>query len=167
MNRTEALKVLRLDGDSDGRALEQQYWGLVRRAQSRSNEARSRKEIERLNEAYALLAPAAEPQHVTARRAASTPASARVTPAPVPGFFFPDELLRWLGAESGRVRQRWSGRNFEIALIGGSALVLVVAALMAGASVALVIVCALLLGAAIWAPWRRSSTDARQPRKEP
>lgn len=156
MNRTEALKLLRLNGDGDGRAIEQSYWSLVRRAQSRSEDPRSQKEIERLNEAYALLAPAAEPQAVTASRAIARPSRPSSNPAPAaPGFFFPDEVLAWFGCEAARVRQRWTGRNVEIALISGAALVVIIAALAAGASIPLVFASAVVIGAGVWAPWRR------------
>ena len=157
MNRTEALKLLRLKGEGDGRAIEQSYWSLVRRAQSRAEDPRSQKEIERLNEAYALLSPAAEPQAVTASRAIARPSRPSANPVPAaPGFFFPDEVLAWFGREAARVRQRWAGRNAEIALIAGAALVTTVAALAAGASMLLVLVSTAVIVVGVWAPWRRT-----------
>jgi hypothetical protein len=166
MNRAEALKVLRLDRDGDGKAVEQSYWSLVRRAQSRGDDPRAQREIERLNEAYAILAPAAEPLSATSARKTPRPASpatanggpARTVAPPPPALFLADELLAWFGREAARVRARWSHRNPEIALIGGAGVVLTVLALAAGAPVAPVLISVATIAAALWSPWRRANT---------
>jgi hypothetical protein len=159
VNRAEALKLLRLDSEHDAHAIEQSYWSLVRRAQTR-DEGRAAREIERLNEAYAMLAPHGEPMSATARRASSqviTVQRPSATVAPTaPAFFFPDEILAWFGREARRVRGRWAGRNPEIALIGGALVVLVGFAIKAGIDVVPLVVCVAVIVAAVWAPWRRS-----------
>jgi hypothetical protein len=153
MNQAEALRVLRLDKASDGRAVEQSYWSLVHRAQSRGDDPRAQREIERLNEAYALLAPHAEPMAATKRRA---PAAEAPTPSVrmSQGVLVPDAILGWLGRESGRVSARWSGRNPELALICGAGLVLVVLAVAAGSSILPVLICVAVIAGAVWSPWR-------------
>jgi hypothetical protein len=153
MNRTEALKALRLSATADGHAVEQAYWSLVRRAQAGKG-ASSQREIDRLNEAYAILAPEPEPM---ARTAGRHGAVARQQPVPPTTVVFPgDAVLDWFGDEALRVRRRWSGRNPEISIICGAGLVLVVMALMAGATVIPVLICVALIAAAVWAPWRRA-----------
>ena len=168
------LKVLRLHREGDGKAVEQSYWSLVRRAQSRGEDPRAHHEIERLNEAYAVLAPAAEPLTATSRRKAAParatgPAPARTTVPPAPAMFFPDEVIASFGREAARVRARWHSRrqvqtlvvcdNPEIALITGAGLVLTVLALAAGAPLAPVLICVAIIAAALWSPWR-STGDA-------
>jgi len=165
MNRAEALKVLRLDREGDGKAAEQSYWSLVRRAQSRGEDPRALREIERLNQAYALLVPAAEPQSATARRrapASDAPvtgvAPARTAAPAGSALFFPDDILAWFGREAARVRARWHGRNPELALICGAGLVLTVLALAAGAPLVAVLICVAIIAAAVWSPWRSTTS---------
>ncbi|HLB23762.1 MAG TPA: hypothetical protein VJP07_06685 [Dehalococcoidia bacterium] len=168
------MKVLRLHREGDGKAVEQSYWSLVRRAQSRGEDPRAQHEIERLNEAYAVLAPAAEPLTATSRRKAAParatgPAPARTTVPPAPAMFFPDEVIASFGREAARVRARWRSRrqvqnlvvcdNPELALICGAGLVLTVLALAAGAPLAPVLICGAVIAAALWSPWR-STGDA-------
>jgi Flp pilus assembly protein TadB len=148
MNRTDALKTLHVDPGADGHAVESAYWTLVRRAQRRAETDRSAwSEIEQLNEAYGALAPGGRRQR--AQRRADTAATAT-------GFAFLDVFADWVSAEALRTRVRWSGRNPEIALIGGAAIVLMVLALGAGASLAATFIVIGVLLAAIWAPWRRA-----------
>ena len=62
MNRTEALKTLRLDATADGHAVESAYWTpRPPRAASRRHDRSAWTEIERLNEAYGALAPERTP----------------------------------------------------------------------------------------------------------
>jgi hypothetical protein len=75
--------------------------------------------------------------------------------APATGFALLDAFADWVSAEALRTRVRWSGRNPEIALIGGAAIVLMVLAIGAGASLAATFIVVGVLLAAIWAPWRR------------
>ncbi|HYM14200.1 MAG TPA: hypothetical protein VEZ14_01415 [Dehalococcoidia bacterium] len=147
MDRSEALKTLRLAGEADGRAVENAYWALVRRAQRRAETDRAAwTEIEQLNEAYGALAP---------RGSRLAIPSESGSPAGASAFAVFDAFADWLAAEALRTRLRWSGRNPEIALIGGAALVLLALALGAGASLVATFIVATLLFAAIWAPWRR------------
>ncbi len=164
MNRAEALKVLRLDREGDGKAVEQSYWSLVRRAQSRGADPRAQSEIERLNAAYAILAPAAEPQAATSRRKSAAPAGSAVRTATprAPAFFFPDEILAWSGREAARVRARWHNRNPEVALISGAGLVLTVLALAAGAPIAPVLICVTIILAALWSPRRGAKSPGEE-----
>jgi hypothetical protein len=170
VTRTEALKVLRLSANADGHAIEQAYWSLVRRAQA-SQESASQHEIDRLNEAYALLAPEPEAMARTAvresaagREAIATARASKATPNDV--VFPGDAAFDWIGAEAGRVRRRWSGRNLEIAMISGAGLVLVVLALMGGAAVVPVLICLAVIVAGLWCPWRGSGLPSDRP-KEP
>ena len=147
MNRTEALKTLHVDANADGHAVESAYWTLVRRAQRRADTDRSAwTEIEQLNEAYGALSPGGR------RKRTQRPAA---PPAPAAGFALVDVFADWVSAEALRTRVRWSGRNPEIALIGGAALVVFALALSAGASVAATFAVLALVLAAIWSPWRR------------
>jgi len=146
MDRTQALKTLRLDDSADGRTVESAYWNLVRRAQHRAEtEAEAQQEIELLNEAYGALAPAS-------RTARSAPEGHAYNGS---GLAILDAFADWVAAEALRTRVRWAGRNPEIAVIGGTALALMAVALAAGASVAATFIIAGLLFAAVWAPWRR------------
>lgn len=147
MNRTEALNTLRLDESADGRTVESAYWTLVRRAQRRAEtDTDAQTEIDRLNEAYGALAPADRPRRWATQAGTSGGGM---------GFAMLDAFADWVAAEAFRTRARWSGRNPEIAMIGGSGVVLAAVALGAGASVAVTFVAAGVLLAAIWSPWRR------------
>jgi len=146
MDRAQALKTLRLDGSADGRTVESQYWNLVRQAQERAGrDPESEAEIDRLNAAYGALAPDARTRAVRPAQAAAVSSGAE----------WLDRFADWVAAEALRTRERWDGRNPEIALIGGGAGVLMVLAIGAGASLAATFVAAALVCAAIWSPWRR------------
>jgi len=163
MNRDDALKTLRLDAEHDAHAIEQSYWSLVRRAQSQDDEHKSQLEIDRLNAAYALLAPAPEPQLVTATRAparaATGAASARTAPPQTDGV--PEAILAWFAAEAHRVSLRWRGRVAEAGALFAAVVVLAILALAAGAPFGIVLMCAAIAAAIVWAPWR--SADDGQP----
>lgn len=135
MDRTEALKVLGLEPAADRQMIEESYWGLVSGARGR----RASSEIDRLNEAYAILAPA--------KRQRGRP-------------WFPDGMLAWIGHESGRIRRRWRERNPEIVLILGATIALALFALVAGAGAAQVGIPLALVLLAAWSPWRRSDASA-------
>lgn len=159
MTRTEALKVLRLSANADGHAIEQAYWSLVRRAQA-GREGVSQRDIDRLNEAYALLAPEPAAMARTAVRqsvAGRETAAVRASRSRAEDFVFPgDAAFEWIGAEAGRLRRRWSERNPEIAMISGAGLVLVVLALLGGVAMAPVLICLAVIVAGLWCPWRGS-----------
>ncbi len=147
MERNDAFKALRLDQSADGRMVENAYWTLVRQAQRRGeNPTEAGHEIDRLNEAYALLSP----ERRTSGRA---PAAVRPHASSVPLL---DGIADWFAEEALRTRARWSRRNPEIGIIGGATLLLMVLALGAGASVWATFVATLLTFVAIWAPWRRT-----------
>lgn len=156
MNRDDALKTLRLDAEHDAHAIEQSYWSLVRRAQSQDDEHRAQLEIERLNAAYALLAPAPEPQAVTAVRPSSGYAArnAASVPPAAPTDGIPEAIAAWFAAEAQRISLRWRGRVIEAGALFGVVVVLAVLALAAGAPFAIVLVCTAVAGAVVWAPWR-------------
>jgi hypothetical protein len=146
MDRAQALKTLRLDSSADGRTVESQYWNLVRQAQERAGrDPESQAEIDRLNAAYGALAPDARTRAVRPPQAV----------APSSGAQWLDWFADWVAAEALRTRERWGGRNPEIALIGGGAGVLMLLAIGTGASLAATFVAAVLVCAAIWSPWRR------------
>jgi len=145
MDRAQALKTLRLDGSADGRTVESQYWNLVRQAQERAGrDPDSQVEIDQLNAAYGALAP-------DARMRAARPAQAAASS----GVEWLDRFADWVSAEALRTRERWAGRNPEIALIGGGAAALMLLAIGAGASLAATFLTAGLVSVAIWSPWRR------------
>jgi hypothetical protein len=146
MERAEAFRALRLDPSADGSMVTNAYWGLVRKAQGRvSREPEARAEIERLNEAYQLLAP-------DARKRAEVPAE----PAPIGSGIPPlDWFADWVTLEAQRTRVRWQGRNPEVAILGGASIVLMLLALGAGASIAATFIVIAIILAAVWAPWRR------------
>jgi len=146
MERAEAFRTLRLDPSADGAMVSNAYWGLVRKAQGRAaREPEARVEIERLNQAYQVLAPDAR-----------TRAEAPRPPAPIgSGVPLLDWFADWVSLEAQRTRYRWQGRNPEIAVIGGAAIILMLLALGAGASVAATFIVMAMVLAAIWAPWRR------------
>lgn len=144
MDRTEAFRTLRLDQSADGHMVEAAYWSLVRRAQARAKTDPEDREIDRLNAAYAALAPDGRgPAQPVQQRAQGT------------GIDFLDWIADWFARQALLTRERWSGRNPEIAVIGGSVLVLMVLALGEGATAAGVFLCAGIISLAIWAPWRR------------
>jgi hypothetical protein len=143
MERAEAFHTLRLDPSADGKMVEHAYWTLVRQVQGMGDtNGHPAHDIERLNEAYAALAPDAR-RYVPARSVSAQ------------GGEFVDHVAEWLATEALRTRVRWSARNPEIAVIGGVMLVLMVLALSAGASILATFVAVALGFAAIWAPWRR------------
>ena len=152
MNRTEALSTLRLDAGADGALVESAYWHLVQEAQRGGDTIETFEEIERLNQARDVLAP-------NGRRGAPMQtaggAAVMVQHDGMTGIGPIDWFVDWVSAEALRVRLRWPGRNAEVALIGGAAIVLWVLAIGAGASVLATFIAAGLIFAAIWAPWRR------------
>ena len=157
MNREDALKTLRLDAEHDAHAIEQSYWSLVRRAQSQDDEYKAQLEIGRLNAAYALLAPAPEPQAVTAdRRTAAYTTGGATSPHPALAMAdgVPEAILAWFAAEAQRISVRWRGRIIEAVALFGAVMVLAVLALVAGAPFAIVLVCTAIAAAIVWAPWR-------------
>jgi hypothetical protein len=151
MERAEAYKTLRLDQSADAQMVEKAYWTLVRQAQGRagrSNDAGH--EIDRLNDAYATLAP--EDLPLQPMRASGAPAVSLV-----------DNVADWMAHQALMTRRRWSRRNPEIALIGGATVVLMVLALGAGASLFATFIATALVCVAIWAPWRRVPRDDNAP----
>ena len=152
MERTQAFAALRLDTTADGAAVKDAYWRLVRQAQTEAAVAPERAEdIERLNEAYTTLT------HVdpSAAPAAQAPHPRQPAVQQGTGIALLDAFVDWVAAEALRTRQRWSRRNPEIALIGGGALVLMFAAIGAGASLIAVFLAMAVVLIAIWSPWRR------------
>lgn len=149
MERAEAFRTLRLDVSADGRMVENAYWTLVRQAQRRAvNENEAGAEIDRLNEAYTMLAPDA---HVVSRpRAAHSEAGGT-------GVEFLDGFADWCADEWGKIRDRWSGRNLEVGVIGGSAMIMLLFAVGAGANLVGVFAPMLAILVTIWAPWRKLS----------
>lgn len=149
MERTEAFKTLRLDVSADGRMVENAYWTLVRQAQRRTaSETEAGAEIDRLNEAYTLLSPDAK--------------NAQLPRPPRPqsegtgtGIEFLDGFADWCADEALKTRQRWSGRNPEIGVMAGSALIMLLFAVSAGANLVGVFLPMLAILAAVWAPWRK------------
>jgi hypothetical protein len=160
MNRTEALKVLHLDEGSDSHAVETSYWTLVRHAQTRSpDETTAAREVEELNRAYAALTPAPTRMETVRKSSPSAGAGRAASAGTVarPGRSddnIIDSTLTWLGEEAVRVRQRWAGRNAEVALICGAVAALAVAALMANASPLIVLACVVVVFVGVWSPWR-------------
>ena len=151
MERTQAFAALRLDTTADGQAVKDAYWRLVRQAQTEAAVTPERAEdIERLNDAYTTLT------HVTPPARAAAPADRPQAAAEQgTGLVLLDVFVDWVAAEALRTRQRWPRRNPEIALIGGGALVLMFAAIGAGASLIAVFIAMAVVLLAIWSPWRR------------
>lgn len=154
MNRTEALSTLRLDATADGALVESAYWHLVQEAQGGGDTIETFEEIERLNQARDTLAP--NGRRGAPMQTAGGGAAVMVQRDGMTGIGPIDWFVDWVSAEALRVRLRWPGRNLEIALIGGAAIVLWVLAIGAGASVMATFIAAGLIFAAIWAPWRRA-----------
>jgi hypothetical protein len=149
MERTEAFKTLRLDQSADGRMVENAYWTLVRQAQRRAEqEPGASHDIDKLNEAYDMLSPEKHAPRATRPRARTDASGVPVV----------DALADWLAEEALRTRERWHGRNPEIAAIGGAALMLMTMAFASGASAIAVTIATLVIFIAIWAPWRRTHT---------
>lgn len=147
MERAEALDMLRIAPDAVGDEISDAYWRRARKLQHRAGDDLDAKtELERLNAAYTALAPKGVQKMP---RAIAPSASTRA------GVAVLDVLANWVADEALRTRQRWTGRNPEIALMGGAALVLIVLAIGAGASLIGTFGAAIVLCAAIWAPWRR------------
>jgi hypothetical protein len=150
MERAEAFRTLRLDATADGASVESAYWQLIRQAQQHADDVAAHSEIDRLNEARDLLAPKgvpAAPMRKAARRADSNAGDV--------GIAMLEAVADWVWAEALRTRMRWPGRNVEMAIIGGAAIVLMVLALGAGAPVWGTFGAVGTVLAAIWAPWRR------------
>ncbi|MEX2246157.1 MAG: hypothetical protein WEC75_05675 [Dehalococcoidia bacterium] len=147
MDRTDAYRTLRLDPSADGQMVADAYWRLVRKAQTR-RDAAARDEIEQLNAAYGALS-------TDAQRVPVPPSSEQAATFTGSGLPFLDAFADWVAAEAQRTRLRWAGRNPEIALIGGAAIVMMFAALGAGASLLLVFGSVAVILAVIWSPWRK------------
>lgn len=151
MERARAFKTLRLDQSADGHMVENAYWTLVRQAQHRAaGDPEAHRDIDALNDAYQTLTPDArgKPMVSTRTQAAGT------------GIALLDWFADWCADQALRTRMRWSGRNPEIALIGGAVLVLMLLAIGAGAGAWGVFLCVGVVCAAIWAPWRRAHPPA-------
>ncbi len=152
MERTEALKTLRLDPGADGRMVESAYWSLVRGAQERGHhDIEAVHEIDQLNEAYTAL----RPEFPRAQPAPSRQVQESA------GLELIDAMADWLAEEGLRTRERWSHRNPEIALVAGAALVLLVLAVGAGASLLVTFIAAAAAFAGVWAPWRHPQCTTR------
>jgi len=151
MERAEAFTTLRLDTTADGALVESAYWHLVREAQQGGDTIETLEEIERLNAARDVLVPRGQRRE----QVRHSGAAAAVESGGGSGIAFLDAFADWVSAEALRTRLRWPGRNLEIGLIGGAAIVLMVLAIGAGASVAATFISAGLVFTAIWAPWRR------------
>lgn len=155
MERTQAFKTLRLHETADGEMVQTAYWTLVRQAQNRAgSDIGARAEVEALNEAYATLQPDGRRKEPAAP-VRSGPARAEAGEPPA-GTEWLDRAVNWLSDQALRTRQRWAGRNPEIAVIAGTALVLAFVALAEGVSFWIFVVCLVLIFGAIWAPWRRA-----------
>jgi len=151
MDRAQAFKTLRLDQSADGHMVESAYWTLVRQAQGRATrDPDAERDIDALNAAYQTLTP--ESRHRAAPAAPRIEAGAAGT-----GIGILDWFADWCADQALRTRMRWSGRNPEIAIIGGAVIVLMLLALSAGASALNVFGVVLLICVAIWAPWRRTN----------
>lgn len=148
MERSRAYQTLNLQPDAEGQSVADAYWRLVRQAKTGADDPDTRAEIERLNEAYAALTPEAVPR--TPRAAAR-----RVQPATGSGLWLLDAFADWTVAQLQRTRQRWAGRNPEIAVVVGATFALTMIALSTGAAVTLTLAAAATATLAIWAPWRR------------
>jgi hypothetical protein len=160
MNRADALRVLHLDEGSDSHAVETSYWTLVRHAQTRSpDETTAAREVDELNRAYAALTPAPSRMEMVrkppepARVGRGVPATSAAGSGKSSDNLI-DAVLAWLAEEAARVRERWTGRNAEVALICGAVAALAVAALMAGASLLIVLACVAVVFVGVWSPWR-------------
>ena len=148
MERTQALKTLRLDAAADGRTVESAYWNLVRRAQERAEkDPTAHEEIQSLNDAYGALAPEAHRSNERPRSQGGVASSG------IPAL---DAFADWVSAEALRTRMRWPNRNPEIALVGGAVLVLMLVAIGAGGSLIATFAAAVVAFVAIWAPWRKA-----------
>lgn len=146
MERAQAFKTLRLHESADGEMVQSAYWSLVRQAQNRAaGDTSARADVEELNEAYATLQPDARREEYQGRPAAAPPS----------GTEWLDRGVNWLSEQALRTRERWAGRNPEIAVIAGTTLVLAFMALAEGVAFWIFVVCLALIFGAIWAPWRR------------
>jgi hypothetical protein len=153
MDRVQAYRTLRLDQSADGRMVESAYWTLVRRAQVQAeSDPAAAQEIEDLNRAYGVLSPDA--MHYTAQ------AGQVRLQQPSSGVGLLDSAADWVNEEALRTRERWSGRNPEISVIGGATIIMMVMALIAGAPSLLVLLATLAVLVSIWAPWRRVHRDS-------
>jgi hypothetical protein len=147
MERTQAFKTLRLDQSADGQMVENAYWTLVRQAQHRATrDPDAHRDIDALNEAYQVLTPDARGKPMISSRGDTQGT----------GIAILDWFADWCADQALRTRERWAGRNPEIALIGGAVVVLMLLALGAGASALNVFATVGIVCAAIWAPWRRA-----------
>lgn len=148
MERARAFETLNLQPGADGQIVADAYWRLVRQAKAGADDPDTRAEIERLNEAYAALTPETVPR-------APRVGAQRVQPSAGSGVWLLDAAAEWTVAQLQRTRERWAGRNPEIAVVGGAMLALTFIALSTGAAVTVTLVAAATATVAIWAPWRR------------
>ncbi len=149
MTKAQACKVLQVSSTADAEIVTQAYWHLARKYRADgSRDARARKRLAELEEAFALLHPAplealAPDERGPAARLSEEPPLAQ-------------EFVTWLRQLAGHTTVRWRGRVPEIAIIGAAAVFLAFLALSAGASGLLTL---LALGVAlvtVLSPWRRA-----------
>jgi hypothetical protein len=154
MNRAEALKILRIDAEHDAHAVEQSYWSLVRRAQAQRDEHAALRDIDRLNAAYAALAPQPEPMTVSSTRQMPRTPQVRAVAAGNDGL--PEIVLAWVAREFDEVRHRWAGRLLEVGVLFASVTALALLALAAGANWLFALIVWIVAAIVVWSPWRES-----------
>jgi hypothetical protein len=153
MTKAEACKALHVASMADEDIVTQAYWHLTRKYKAdakRNPEARER--LADLNEAFALLLPAA----AAAEKVNGSPPPPVVLVQPEPEPANGDEMMGWLRQLPRQIAERWPGRGTEIAALTASVGLLAVLAYTSGASQVLTL---LGLGVAlvvIIAPWRKA-----------
>ena len=146
MTKEDACNILQVAPSADGEIITQAYGYLARKYQAKSSrDRRTRQRLEELNEAFLVLHPTANGEHVVPESLPRNDAE----PISVGEFFAETRQL------VARISSRWSGRAPEVIVLIITTAWLGFLALSSGANPFWTLLALAIAGATIWAPWRR------------
>ena len=130
---------------ADAEIITQAYWYLARKYRvTAGTDAKSRKRLDDLNEAYRVLQPGTEGALLE-----------QLPPVEPRGPSLADEVVAWLRQAVDQTKERWQGRVPEIGVLTVTTTLLAFLAFSAGASGVLTLATATVAIVTIWAPWHR------------
>jgi hypothetical protein len=150
LTKAEACRVLQVAPTADEDLITKAYWHLARKYRAfAATDPAARERLHQLNKAYITLNPT--------KGEAPLSGEIFITPISQPGFF--DQLFSWFSQLFEQTRARWPEHVGEVAVLTATTTVLTYLALEAGASVFWTVLAAGIAALAIWAPWRRPSSE--------